>query len=142
MGSKRSKLYQSLNIGQPPPSSRSSTSAAKGRSTSYFNSPRSSRASSVVSSAAEAASVANSITSSSTSKQSSSSSTAAIYFYKVTGPGLMLVELTVTCPYVHLRLYSLEMMSRTADSTTSPADEVSAEADFKAEMTSEALAAR
>ena len=82
--------------------------------------------------------MANSVASA--SKQSGSNAS-AVYFYKVVGPGLMLVELTVTCPYVHLRLYSLEMRSRMLDSSSS-ADEASAEADFKAEMTSEALTAR
>ena len=67
--------------------------------------------------------------------------------------GLILVELTVTCPYVHVRLYSLELMSR-LEGTAMPVPSGGAEVEglssseevgdarAAAEMAAEALATR
>ena len=61
--------------------------------------------------------------------------------------GLILVELTVTCPYVHVRLYSLELMSR-LEGTGMPlasaegSSEEAGDARAAAEMAAEALATR
>ena len=63
--------------------------------------------------------------------------------------GLILVELTVTCPYVHVRLYSLELMSRLegtgmplASAEGSSSSEEAGDARAAAEMAAEALATR